>query len=88
MTRKEANDRIYSSRRWRRLRLSVLDRAGWRCRKCGRAGRLEVHHREPVREGGEAWCESNLQPLCRTCHFRTHVPLPPDVAEWRAFAGA
>ena len=57
-------------RRWERLRRVILDRDGWRCRKCGRAGRLEVDHIVPIHRGGDYWDMSNLQALCRSpCHF-------------------
>ena len=29
-----------------------LERDGYKCRKCGRGGRLEVHHTVPVQDGG------------------------------------
>ena len=57
-------------KRWNRLRLKMLDAAGWRCRKCGKAGRLELDHIKPVSKGGAWWEESNTQVLCRECHFR------------------
>ena len=57
-------------KRWRRLRLKMLDKAGWRCQQCGRAGRLELDHIKPISKGGDHWAESNLQILCRDpCHF-------------------
>ena len=31
-----------------------LERAGWRCERCGKAGRLEVHHVRPLHKGGAA----------------------------------
>ena len=37
--------------RWGRVRRLVLARDGWRCRQCGRRGRLEVDHIEPQGEG-------------------------------------
>ena len=55
--------------RWNRLRLKMLDAAGWRCRKCHKAGRLELDHVQPVSKGGKWWSESNLMVLCRECHF-------------------
>ena len=55
--------------RWQRLRRQVLARDGYRCR-CGRAGRLEVDHRQPVQHGGAPWAMRNLQALCRGCHIR------------------
>lgn len=60
---------IYRSPRWRAVRTFVLDRSGWRCEGCGRAGILEVHHRRPLAEGGEPFEPENLQVLCRPCHF-------------------
>ncbi len=57
-------------KRWARARRNVLDRDGWRCLNCGRAGRLEVDHVIALRNGGEPWDMGNLQTLCRApCHF-------------------
>ena len=53
--------------RWRRLRLAILNRANWRCRRCGRYGN-EVDHITPLHKGGDPWAESNLQVLCVACH--------------------
>ena len=56
-------------RRWRALRQVILKRDSYRCRACGRAGRLEVDHIIPVMQGGEWWDAAGLQTLCRACHF-------------------
>lgn len=56
------------TRRWRRLRRRILERDGYRCRACGRPGRLEVDHVVPVSRGGGD-DPANLQALCRTCHI-------------------
>ena len=62
---------LYYTKRWRRVRRLVLDRDGWRCRACGKAGRLEVDHVIPIASGGgEFWSLENLQALCRRCHFQ------------------
>ena len=76
--------RRISARAWRRLRHVVFDRDGWRCERCGRPGRLEVHHRRPVRQGG-ADVLDNLVTLCAGCHIAEHAP-PVDAerAAWRA----
>ena len=59
-----------NSGRWRRVRLEVLERDGWRCVQCGKAGVLEVDHITPLELGGEPWALANLQTLCRTpCHW-------------------
>ena len=60
--------------RWKRLRRKILDRDGWRCRKCGKAGRLEVDHIVPVRDGGID-DPANLRILCGGpggCHAARH----------------
>lgn len=85
MTRRQAKP-IYSSRRWRRLRLRIIERADRRCQTCGGAGRLEVHHVTPVRDGGAVWDPDNLQVLCRRCHFEIEPVRKVPVTErhkWR-----
>ena len=70
------------TREYQRLRRRILNAAGWRCARCGRAGRLELHHRDHDRLNDSA---ANLEPLCRPCHFAAHGTQPgPDRAEWRA----
>lgn len=72
---------IYKTNRWRSLRLKVLNRDGHRCQACGKAGWLEVDHRQPIARGGDPWDMANLQALCRHCHSRktygeNHKPDP------------
>ena len=54
--------------KWRKVRLTILDRDGYRCQLCGKAGRLEVDHRTPLEHGGDAYGPENLRALCRGCH--------------------
>ena len=56
-------------RRWRAVRRTVFDLDGWRCRPCGKAGRMEVDHVTPLHKDGDPWAESDLQTLCRGCHI-------------------
>ena len=79
--------------RWQKVRLQVLDRDGWRCVRCGRAGRLEVDHKTPLEDGGDMYGLRNLGALCRGCHIektreegrRRHVKaLPQEQKDWRA----
>ena len=91
MSRKE-----YQTVRWRRLRRKVFERDGFRCQKCGKAGRLECDHRNPVRklkDPEQFWEPSHLQALCRSCHIqKTRVEnraaneeKNPQKAEWQKF---
>lgn len=53
-----------------KVRARVLDRDGFKCRRCGAGpsdGALEVDHVVSVFDGGSA-DESNLQTLCRKCN--------------------
>ena len=70
-------------RRWALVRRAALDRDGWRCVRCSRAGALEVDHIRPLAGGGDPYALDNLQALCRGCHVdksnvdRGIVPLDP-----------
>ena len=55
--------------RWAAARRAVFERDGWRCVRCGRAGRLECDHVTPLDRGGDPWDQANLQTLCRACHI-------------------
>ena len=84
-----AGRRVYRNRRWARVRRRVLDRDGWRCVVCGGAGVLEVHHRQPLADGGAEYAADNLESRCRRCHFAAHAPaVAPDAAAWREFMNA
>ena len=56
-------------RRWQVLRRAALDRDGWRCRNCGKAGVLEVDHILRIEDGGAEYDLDNCQTLCRSCHI-------------------
>ena len=78
-------------RRWRAVRLKVLDRDGWACVKCSKKGRLEVDHRIALEDGGAVFDLGNLQSLCSRCHFeksqserRGRLP-DPEVKKWRSY---
>lgn len=77
-------------KRYEAFRREQLDRHGWRCAKCGAARMLELDHRVPLEDGGEPWAESNVQPLCKSCHrektvaeYRKRHPVPEAVQAWR-----
>ena len=69
-------------RDWPRIRREVKDRDGWRCRKCGKAGRLEVHHKVAVRDGGDDH-PNNLETLCLDCHYAVHHSVTPQRQAWK-----
>ena len=73
---------IYNSPRWRAVRREVLERDQYRCQECGRPGRLEVHHRVRLADGGDAFSLDALITLCRPCHF-AHIPVDPERRAWR-----
>lgn len=56
---------------WQKTRLEVLDRDGWKCRKCGcDYKRLEVHHTRYFRKRIKPWEYPRrfLISLCTDCH--------------------
>lgn len=86
-----------TSPRWAALRRAVLERDGYRCVRCGKAGRLEVDHIVPTwRDHSERniWRMEGLQALCRPCHFaktRSEFnelrPPKPQRKAWRELVG-
>ena len=78
---------LFRTRRWKVVRLAVLDAANWTCAACGGYGN-EVDHRRPLQRGGKAWDRGNLQVLCRACHIEktrheNRRPLTPAELAWR-----
>ena len=67
---------------WERIRRLALDRDDWRCRDCGKAGRLEVHHCQPLKDGGNN-ALANLLTVCVRCHKLRHKRPSPELAEWQ-----
>jgi 5-methylcytosine-specific restriction endonuclease McrA len=59
-----------ASATWKQVRLWKLERAGWKCERCGRKGKLDVHHLTYDRLGRELL--TDLQALCRLCHQSCH----------------
>ena len=82
MSRHHRYSGIAKGPRWDYLRGQILERDRYRCRKCGKPGRLEVHHVRPIEQGGGN-DRRNLTTLCRDCHIRTHQPEPIRDTGWR-----
>ena len=75
-------------KRWALTRLRVFERAGWRCERCGRAGRLECDHKVSLEHGGAEYDLENLQALCAfPCHAektrRENERDDPARSRWR-----
>ena len=96
MSKRRPGSRFHAAldqRRWAKVRRQVLDRDGWRCRKCGQPGRLECDHIKPLQRGGDPFDMANLQTLCGGrdgCHAaktrgESRRPDTPAEIEWRAF---
>ena len=67
-----------------RFRRRILERDKRRCATCGRAGRLEIHHRLEVSRGGAEFDPENAVTLCISCHLEKHqTPLGRERGKWR-----
>jgi 5-methylcytosine-specific restriction endonuclease McrA len=62
-------DRAINSGKWKKIRLTVLDRDGWLCAICNRPADT-VDHIYPRVKGGSMWALDNLQCLCKSCNSR------------------
>ena len=69
-------------RGWTRIRARAIRAAGRRCTRCGRPGRLEVHHPRRVSKGGTH--DQALEVVCRDCHCAEHHTDPARLA-WARF---
>ena len=77
------------SGKWARVRRSALERDNYQCRQCGRGGRMEVDHVQPLHLGGPWYDLANLQSLCYGCHklktqgeFKVRPDRPGYRAKW------
>lgn len=60
--------------RWQKKRLEVLERAGWKCQRCGtNESELHVHHKMYVKDR-EPWEyeDENFVVVCDKCHEIEH----------------
>lgn len=74
---------------FQRIKHRALQNAGFRCQKCGKAGRLECDHITPLVKGGKNTL-ANVQMLCLACHkIKTRADNASDHrAEWIRHIGA
>ena len=73
MSRNHRYSGLAKGRAWELARQAALERDGRRCRRCSKAGRLEIHHIIPLSQNGTNDLE-NLETLCRGCHIEAHRP--------------
>ena len=67
---------------WARVRRTVLERDDYRCRTCGRGGRMEVDHIRPLHLGGAWYDLVNLQ--CHVAKTRAELKIIPERPGYRA----
>ena len=67
---------------WPALRRMIKERDGYRCTKCGRAGKLQVHHIKHLKDGGDDHPD-NLTALCIDCHLSIHSTKTPEQNDWK-----
>lgn len=57
---------------WQAVRKAVLVRDGYRCRCCGTADKVDVHHMR-FRSAGGSDSRNNTLVMCRCCHLELHA---------------
>ena len=79
-----------NARRWAAVRRAVVERDGYRCVMCDKAGRLECDHITPLQRepDQDPYDPNGLQALCRACHIEktrreNRRPLKPAELAWR-----
>ena len=80
---------MYHTLKWRKLAKKLKREANYRCAACNKIGSLRdlnVHHKIPVKDGGDFFNESNLEVLCISCHAAKHKkPVSKNYQEWINF---
>ena len=69
-----------SKKMWALTRFLAFQRDGFRCVRCGLAGKLEGHHKVALNQGGLAYDPANVETLCRNHHLELSI-FPPR-REW------
>lgn len=62
------------SAHWQETRYKAIQHAGQKCQVCASVDRLDVHHNDYSRLGGEL--ATDLVVLCRSCHELFHEVMP------------
>ncbi|MBF0185454.1 MAG: HNH endonuclease [Magnetococcales bacterium] len=61
---------FYSTSRWRACRAAFLRDNPLCCKCVYPTPATIVDHVVPIKQGGDRWSTSNMQPLCKPCHDR------------------
>lgn len=72
---------------WEERAEAIKKRDRYCCTKCGHTADLAVHHKKPVRKGGDHF-HSNLVTLCNRCHLDEHPSLKARIMQeqsWKEF---
>ena len=74
-------------RRWAATRRRVFERDKYRCRVCGKPGRLEGHHQPPLKAGADPYDVDGIITTCRDCHLALHRSeyMVPGQEDWLKF---
>lgn len=73
---KRQGQKVYNSRKWRRIRKEYLESKNYICERCGKPATI-CHHKtylteSNVTDGLTAYDFSNLESLCQDCHNLEH----------------
>lgn len=73
---KRAGQKVYDSRKWRRIRKSYLESKHYICERCGQPATI-CHHKiyltpENISNAEIAYDCNNLEALCQACHNLEH----------------
>ena len=75
------NHRRLNKKLWAHCRFLAFTRDKFRCVRCGRAGKLEGHHKVSLSEAPlAAYDPANVTTYCRDCHIE--LSLFPQRREW------
>ena len=77
------NHRGLNKKLWAHCRFLAFTRANFRCEKCGRAGKLEGHHKVALDDGGSPYDPDNVETLCREHHILQSIS--PMRREWARY---
>ena len=74
-----------NARLWARARKKAIERAEYRSELTGLSGRLEVHHRVRLEDGGAPYDLGNLVVITRNEHIALHEEenTTPAEREWK-----